>query len=189
MLEPDFTSFPQLDTERLLIRKITHADANALLQLRSSEVVMQYIDKERSKTAEEIMVLIDRIENDANSGDGITWAICLKEEPEILIGSIGLWRIIKQHYRAEIGYLLHPGFWGRGIAKEALQAVVAFGFRHIQLHSIEAHINPQNAASAALLESTGFIREAYFKEDFFFRGSFRDTAVYALLNKQQGPVL
>ena len=184
MLAPNFTPFPQLTTERLLIRKITHADAPALLQLRSSEVVMQYIDKERMKTVEEIIALIDKIENDAANTDGITWAICLKEDPGTLIGSIGLWRIIKPHYRAEIGYLLQPGFWGRGITKEAVLAVIDFGFNSVKLHSIEAHINPGNAASAALLESTGFVREAYFKEDYFFRGTFRDSAIYSLLNKQ-----
>jgi [ribosomal protein S5]-alanine N-acetyltransferase len=183
MLEPNFTPFPQLNTGRLLIRKITHADAPALLQLRSSETVMQYIDKERMKTLEEVITLIDHIEQEAMKGDGITWAVCMKEQPETLIGSIGLWRIIRQHFRAEIGYMLHPDFWGKGITKEALLAVIDFGFSQIKLHSIEAHINPENAASAALLESTGFVREAYFKEDFFFRGTFRDSAIYSLLNK------
>jgi len=51
----------------------------------------------------------------------------------------------------------------------------------MQLHSIEAHINPANAASAAILESTGYVREAYFKEDYFFKGKFLDTAIYSLL--------
>jgi ribosomal-protein-alanine N-acetyltransferase len=184
MLEPNFTPFPELATERLLIRKITHADAPELLQLRSSEVVMQYIDKERMKTIEEIVTLTDKIESDATNGDGITWAICLKEKPGTLIGSIGLWRIIKPHFRAEIGYMLHPDFWGKGITKEAVLAVIEFGFNTVKLHSIEAHINPGNAGSAALLESTGFVREAYFKEDYFFRGTFRDSAIYSLLNKQ-----
>jgi ribosomal-protein-alanine N-acetyltransferase len=54
----------------------------------------------------------------------------------------------------------------------------------MQLHSIEAHINPANAPSAALLEKKGFIREAYFKEDYFFRGQFFDSAVYSLLQKK-----
>jgi ribosomal-protein-alanine N-acetyltransferase len=67
--------------------------------------------------------------------------------------------------------------------KEALMAVIRFGFDSMKLHSIEAHIDPVNTASALVLEKTGFIREAYFKEDFFYKGRFSDTAVYSLLAK------
>lgn len=184
MLELIFSPFPQIETDRLLLRQIIKADAAELLSLRSSEKVMQFIDKERSKTILEAEELIQRIENDLNNTDGITWCISLKEKPETLIGTIGFWRIIKQHYRAEIGYMIHPGYWGKGFMKEAVQTVIDFGFSNIKLHSIEAHINPGNAASAALLETMGFVREAYFKEDFFFCGKFLDSAIYSLLNKK-----
>ena len=184
MLEPDFSSFPEISTGRLLLGPFEKKDAVAVLLLRSDEKVMQYIDKERTKTIEEAAAFIQRIKDDVKNNDGITWRISLKENPEQLIGSIGLWRIIKQHYRAEIGYMLHPGFWGKGLMIEAIQAVIDFGFNTIKLHSIEAHINPGNAASAGILEKPGFVREAYFKEDYFFRGKFLDSAIYSLLNKQ-----
>jgi [ribosomal protein S5]-alanine N-acetyltransferase len=80
--------------------------------------------------------------------------------------------------------MLHPNFWNKGIMKEALLAAIDFGFNQMKLHSIEAHINPDNVASGILLEKTGFVREAYFKEDFFFRGKFSDSAIYSLLNKK-----
>ena len=65
--------------------------------------------------------------------------------------------------------------------KEAMLAILEYGKTEIKLHSIEAHINPGNAASAAILVSTGFIKEAYFKENFFYNGVFRDTAIYSRL--------
>jgi [ribosomal protein S5]-alanine N-acetyltransferase len=184
MLEPNFSPFPPITTERLLLGSIQKEDAPELLLLRSSEKVMQYIDKERTETIEETEVLINRINEDVINNEGITWKISVKENPEKLIGTIGFWRIIKPHYRAEVGYMLHPVFWGKGLMKEALQAVIDFGFTAINLHSIEAHINPGNAASAGLLEKLNFVREAYFKEDYFFRGKFLDSAVYSLLNKK-----
>ncbi len=184
MLEPVFSPFPQIETKRLLLRQIIKADAAELLSLRSSEKVMQYIDKEKTKTLQEAEELIQKFDNDINNNDGINWCISLKEKPEVMIGVIGLWRIIKQHYRGEIGYMIHPDYWGKGLMKEAVQTVIDFGFNNIKLHSIEAHINPGNTASAALLETMGFVREAYFKEDFFFRGKFLDSAIYSLLNKK-----
>ena len=105
------------------------------------------------------------------------------DDTKQMIGSIGLWRIDKAHYRGEIGYMLHHDHWGKGIMQEAIAAVIEFGFGPLKLHSIEAHINPANAASAGILEKNGFVREAYFKENYYFRGKFLDTAIYSLLKK------
>lgn len=184
MLELQFTPFPQLETKRLLLRKMQPADAKALFFLRSDETVMQYIDKERAATINEASIFIQNILSWINTNQSINWAITVKENPDQLIGSIGYWRILKEHYRAEIGYMLHPDYWKKGLMKEAIQAVLDYGFQEMNLHSVEAHINPANNGSAAILESTGFVREAYFKEDYFFRGKFLDTAIYSRLNQE-----
>jgi ribosomal-protein-alanine N-acetyltransferase len=183
MLQPNFSPFPEIKTERLFLRKMTRKDAAEILRLRSDENVMQYIDRERAKYIKDAETFLDRITTSLETNNGIMWGITLKETPGILIGNIGYWRLIKEHYRAEVGYMLNPLFWKKGIMKEALREVIVFGFNHMNLHSIEANINPGNEASAALLESTGFIKEAYFKEDFFFNGTFRDTVIYSRLNK------
>ncbi|MEO5909204.1 MAG: GNAT family N-acetyltransferase, partial [Ginsengibacter sp.] len=98
-------------------------------------------------------------------------------------GTIGLWRLIKENFRAEVGYMFLPDYWQKGLAKESLLKIIEYGFNEMKLHSIEAHISPRNSSSASLLEKTGFTREAYFKEDYFFNGAFEDTAVYSLLAK------
>lgn len=185
MLTPDFSDFPALATERLVLRRFTDTDAEAILALRSSNDVMRYIDKEKMKDIGEALAFIQRFEDALAKNEGITWAIALKEQPDQLIGSIGLWRIIKEHYRAEVGYALLPAHWGKGIMTEALRACTEYGFGRLRLHSIEAHINAGNAASAGILEKTGFVREAYFREDFFFNGQFRDTAIYSLLSSNR----
>ena len=182
MLQPNFSPFPEIKTERLVLSKMTKIDSAEILRLRSDENVMKYIDRERAKSIQDAEVFLDRITTSLDSNNGIMWGIALKETPKTLIGNIGYWRLIKEHYRAEVGYMLNPSFWKKGIMKEALEEIIVFGFKHMNLHSIEANINPDNEASAALLESTGFIKEAHFKEDFFFNGQFEDTAIYSLLN-------
>jgi len=160
---------------------MTTNDAEEILYLRSNDDVMKYIDRERTKSIEDAKSFLDKIDASLNSNNGIMWGITLKENPGKLIGNIGYWRLIKEHYRAEVGYMLHPSFWKKGIMKEALLRVIDFAFDDMNLHSIEANINPGNTASAMLLESTGFIKEAYFKEDFFFNGAFHDTIIYSRL--------
>jgi ribosomal-protein-alanine N-acetyltransferase len=144
---------------------------------------MKYIDRERPQSQEEALAFIQRVNTTIDNNECIMWAITLNDKPGTMIGNIGFWRVISQHYRSEIGYMLHPDFWGKGIMKEALLAAADYGFNKMKLHSIEAHINPDNAASGKVLEKAGFIREAYFKEDTFFKGRFIDTAIYSLLNK------
>ncbi len=182
MLEVSFNPFPLLHTERLVLRQLDDADAEQVLQLRSDQEAMEFLDKPVMKSILEANLLINKINNDAAANEGITWAIALKENPALLIGTIGLWKIIKEHYRAEIGYMLLPEYFRKGYMKEAILTVVAFGFKQIKLHSIEANMNPANAGSAAVLKSTGFIKEAYFRENFYFDGVFKDSEIYSLLN-------
>ena len=183
MLELNFSPFPEIKTERLLLRKMTDADAPEILFLRSDDRVMKYIDREKAKSQQEALDFIQKVNANIANNESIMWAITLQDNPDRLIGNICFWRMINQHYRSEIGYTLHPDFWNMGIMHEALLAAADFGFNKMKLHSIEAHINPDNTASARVLEKAGFIREAYFKEDYFFEGKFIDTAIYSLLAK------
>lgn len=184
MLEVNFNPFPEIQLQRLLLRRLTIGDAPEVMAMRSDEAVMQFLDRPRTKTLEDAEAWVQMVNDALESNNGITWAISLAAEPGKLIGNIGYWRIIKPHYRAEVGYMLSPAHWRTGIMKEALAAVHDFGFKQMKLHSIEARINPANTASAAVLESTGYTREAYFREDYFFKGEFLDTAVYSLLENK-----
>lgn len=181
MLAPNFSPFPALKTERLLLRQFTLADAAGVHQLRSDDSVMQFINRPLTQTIEDAEAWIQLIFDALQKADGITWCICLKDDPAIHVGSIGLWRIEKENYRAEIGYMIEPQLQGKGYMYEALQAVVHYGFTDMRLHSVEARIDPDNVASAALLKKSGFVQEAHFKENYFNRGRFADTAVYSKL--------
>lgn len=181
MLRPAFNPFPSITTSRLLLRRITTGDAPEILFFRSNKDTMQYIDKEAATSIDEVVTFIQHMDELISANDSILWGIALLEDPDKLIGTIGLWRFVKEHFRAEIGYMLHPDLWRNGIMKEALGAIIDYSFNTVLLHSIEARINPLNKASEALLISTGFVQEGYFKEDYFFRGEFGDTAVYSRL--------
>lgn len=170
-----------METDRLLLRQMTLADAPALHRLRSSKTVMQYINRPLTQTLEEAEGWVNIIIDAVARNEGITWTICLKEDPEKHIGNIGIWRIDKANHRGEIGYMLEPALQGKGIMYEALQPVLQYGFQQLGLHSLEAQIDPRNQASAALLRKAGFVQEAFFRQNCFHQGLFTDTAVYSLL--------
>jgi ribosomal-protein-alanine N-acetyltransferase len=183
MLFVDLSTFPTLSTPRLLLRRITEEDTDRLLLLRSDPEVMRYLDRAPAKSKEEVLALIRKIQGSLTLNEGITWGIALKDNPA-LIGTIGFWRIIPERYRAEIGYLLDPAFQGKGLMQEAMEAVIRHGFVTLKLHSVEADVNPENAASIRLLEKNNFVKEAYFKEYHYYNGKFLDTVIYTLFSRQ-----
>jgi len=183
MLQLDFSIFPELQTERLILKEMTELDAPALFEMRSNPVIMKYIDRPLPTDVDDIKTLIQKMVVMKEKREGISWGIFKKEHPEVNIGNIGFFRIIAEHYRAEIGYMLSIEEQQKGIMYEAIQKIIEYGFNSMQLHSIEANINPANIASQKLLEKAGFVREAYFKENYFFNGQFLDSAIYSLLNK------
>jgi ribosomal-protein-alanine N-acetyltransferase len=181
MLQLNFSTFPILTTDRLILREYTLADAAALFALRNNDGVMRYIDREKPKSVEDSEIAIQTMAKGYLDNKNIVWAITLKEDPTKMIGSIGYYRTDFANYRAEIGYMLFPDYWRRGIVSEALKKTITFGFDEIKLHSISANINPGNDASRQILLKHGFIKEAYFREDYYFNGKFLDSEIYGLL--------
>ncbi len=181
MLTVHFNPFPLLSANRLSLRQISEEDAEEIFLLRSNNKVMQFLDRPLAQSLQDAFKLIKKINDDLINNDGITWAITLDNQSK-LIGTIGYWKITKEHSRAEIGYLLHPDFQGKGLMQEALSKVLDYGFCNMKLHSIEANVNPDNSSSIKLLERNNFMREAYFKESFYYDGKFLDSVIYSLLN-------
>ncbi|MEW6467540.1 MAG: GNAT family N-acetyltransferase [Bacteroidota bacterium] len=179
-LRLDFSPFPKLSTPRLLLRRIRPGDAPELFFLRSDPAVLRYINRSPDPSAGHTRVFIRKLHQLEKDKSGLNWAITLRGEKK-LIGNICLWNIKKEHYRAEIGYVLHPAYQGKGIMDEAVKAVIRAGFKRFGLHSLEAHVNPLNKASIRLLKRNGFAREGYFRQNFFYEGKFLDSAVYSLL--------
>jgi [ribosomal protein S5]-alanine N-acetyltransferase len=182
-LEVNFNPFPVLRTGRLLLRKMEPSDAEDMLFLRSDPAIMKYLDREPIHTVGEAALFIRQITDSLTRNEGITWGISLHDDPR-LIGTIGFWRLMKEHYRAEIGYLLHPAYWGKGLVSEAITVAMNYGFDVMKLHSVEANVNPANKASVRILEKAGFVQEAYFRENYFFKGRFLDTLIFSKLAPQ-----
>ncbi|HQE33471.1 MAG TPA: GNAT family N-acetyltransferase [Flavobacterium alvei] len=181
MINLIFNPFPNLETERLLLRRVVNKDVEQIFALRSDKEVMKYIPRPLVKTKDDALAHITMIDEKIDTNEGINWAITLKNNDK-LIGIIGLYRIQPEHFRAEIGYMLLPEYHGKGIVSEAINEVVNYGFDAIKLHSIEAIIDPKNFASEKVLQKNGFVKEAHLKENEYYEGRFLDTVIYSIIN-------
>nr|WP_294780178.1 GNAT family N-acetyltransferase [uncultured Flavobacterium sp.] len=181
MLEFNFSPFPVIETDRLILDRVTEADVKDVFEIRSNAATMKYIPRPLVKNDEEALELIQMIDEKIEENICINWAIRLKGNPKLL-GIIGFYRMQPENFRSEIGYILHPDFHGKGIVTEAVKKLIGFGFTDLKLHSIEAVIDPENHASEKVLQKCGFVKEAHFKESDFYDGKFLDKVIYSLLN-------
>lgn len=181
-LSAAFAAFPTITTDRLVLRRPHADDAEPIFRIMSNPVVTRYFGSEPMHEPAQAVRRIEQFHADFSDREGIRWAIVRRADDQFL-GTCGFWRVVKAHYRAEIGYELDPEWWGRGIMTEAVAAVLNFGFDTMRLHSVEAQIAPENVGSQRVLEKVGFRQEAYFRENYYDpnEGRFTDTAVFSLL--------
>jgi len=182
MNEAVFDSFPLLETERLQLVRHSLDHAEDMYQLRTDTEVMKYLDVHPPKSISDIENKIKENISDFDNKKGINWILKLKESPEA-IGYMGLWRIDKKNNRGEVGYALKQEYWNKGIATEAGKCIINFGFDILKLHTIMANTNPLNSASQSLLTKLGFIKEAHFRQDYYFDGQYLDSAIYGLIKE------
>lgn len=110
----------------------------------------------------------------------LCWGITLAAADRI-IGAVTLFAIDRAQQRAEIGYALGSAHWGLGLAREALQLVLGFGFDRLGLRRIEADVDPRNLASCRLVERLGFRHEGTLRERWNVAGELQDSAIFGLL--------
>lgn len=186
MITPEFNPFPILETPRLRLRKPELSDAADLFEMRSDPEVMQYIPRPLAKSLEDMHDFVRMLDGFASRNERINWAIEWKESGRV-VGMAGFVNIKPEHDRAEVGYSLTRSWHRKGIMREALQAILQYGFETMKLHSVEAIIDEENIASGNLLEDGGFRKEAHFIEDFFSNGRFRNSVFYGLLRRDWQP--
>ena len=179
----DFSGFPVLKTERLILRQARLADAPDVLVFRGDWEVQKYNGPVFKEIAE-AQALIEELNAEFTEQEGICWAVVLKQNDRV-VGLFGFHHWSHYHRRAEVGYDLARAYWGQGLASEALQAMIPFGFAQMNLHRIYAGTIADNHESVRLLERLGFQREGTKRQSSWEDdGTFHDSAMYGLLSNE-----
>jgi ribosomal-protein-alanine N-acetyltransferase len=163
-----FRKFPDLETNRLVLREVTIADTEWYLEHFSRKEIVQGQGFPAPKGMKEARKELQLYFVDLfRKGNGFRWGIERKGE-QGLIGSCGYYKWLKPEGRqAEIGYDLDRPYWGQGIMTEALTAIIDFGFRKMDLNRIELLVMPRNERSKGLARKLGFKKEGILREHGF----------------------
>lgn len=169
-----------LATERLRLRPHNADDTEWLHELYSRPDVARYLLDEPWTAEVTHDKLTERLAK--TDIDGETGALALVIEHDgVPIGDVALWLTDHEHRQGEIGWVLDPAHGGQGFASEAVRAVLALGFDHYKLHRITAQMDARNSASAALARRVGLRLEAHHVQDWFSKGEWTDTLIFARL--------
>lgn len=180
----DFTTFPQLETKRLRLREIVPEDAEGIFRIRGDYAVTRlnigaaYEDVKRAQGLIEAMTRLYQEKRE------LRWGITLRDGGDEVIGMAGFNTWHRPDRRASMGFDLALAYWRRGIMREALCAVIDFGFTQMNLNRIEADASAENIASIALLTGLGFRHEGSQREQYFDEGAFHDLSLFGLLRRE-----
>ena len=171
---------PTIHTSRLSLRSISAADVDDFYAVYSNPEVMRYWSTPPLPNIEAASKLISEIEEGNERHNMLKWGIALRSN-DALIGSVTLFNLEFTHRRAEIGYAQGRAYWGQGYMQETLKAVINYAFDSLNIHRLEADVDPRNAASVRTLERLGFQREGYLRERWQVNGEIQDAFFYGLL--------
>ncbi len=174
---------PTIRTDRLTLRPVADADADALFALHSDASVLRYWDSppwSEPSRAERFIAVSRQLEQD---GTGARVAMERSSDGTFL-GWCGVVRWNPDHRSASLGYCLDRAAWGQGYATEAAGALVQWAFDTLDLNRVQAETDTRNAASARVLEKLGFVREGTLREDCVVNGEVSDSWVFGLLRRE-----
>ncbi len=175
--------FPILETKRLYLKKFDKKNLSFLHAIRTDKTVTEMAGIKKHTSLSETEDLMNKTISSYSTGNALWWILFLKNNQEP-IGYAGIWNIQKEHLKGELGYMLKPSYFNKGYMTEALQTIIDFGFNKLFLHRLEAYIDSDNIASINLLRKFNFQQEAFLKEDYIFKGSFRNSVILAKLKNK-----
>jgi ribosomal-protein-alanine N-acetyltransferase len=183
--------FPNLETSRLKLTRLSLDDAESVFNLFSDESVVKYYNLEAFKELSQSTKLINFLNSRFDEKTGIRWAIRLKETDQ-LIGTCGFNTWNSNMKNAVIGYDLLPIFWGKGFTAEAVNIIVKSAFSGElpcgALHRIQGDTVPGNIASESLLLKVGFKEEGIRRQSGYWKNKFHDLKCFGLLKSEYSEI-
>lgn len=176
----DFPASLPLHSSRLLLRAYATDDVEPTYAYYSDVKVSRYLLSEPF-TLEDAREAVERRRTQthpANPGDALSLVV---EHQGRLVGDVTL-RLLGEHSSmGEIGWSFNPAYGGRGFATEAAAVLLQLAFEHYNMHRVKAQMDARNTGSARLCERLGMTKEAHLRQDWWSKGEWTDTFVYAVL--------
>lgn len=178
-LQRMFTDPPVIETERLILRRIAVSDADDMYEYSRREDVTQFLLWDAHPDPLYTEHYVRYLQERYAVGDFYDFALELRATGK-MIGTAGFTTFDLPNRSAEIGYVISPDYRGQGYAPEAVAALLALGFTHLDLARISAVCMKDNAASLRVMEKCGLKREGLLRCAVYAKGKMQDVHLSAI---------
>lgn len=178
-----FSSLPQIETKRLILKKIVPENALDMYAYSRLESVTRYLLWSPHLNLYETKGYIEYLQREYRKGNYADWGITCKENG-VFIGTIGFSNINMDDNSGELGYVLNPDYHHRGYMTEALTRILEFAFGTLSLHRVQLRIMEGNEDSVKLAEKMGFVYEGRLRDSILCKGSYRTVLYYSMLEDE-----
>ncbi|WP_246188137.1 GNAT family N-acetyltransferase [Paenibacillus tengchongensis] len=186
-LEAVFGQFPVLESDGLLLAKIEPHHLDGVFEIYNNGKVFEWCGILPKHNKETVKHMIGHFERDYNKRSRVKWGIFAKAEPGRLLGIIEAMDFEAKVNKVTIGYYLAEACWGKGTATAAVQLLLEFLFREINVNRVQAEVMPPNRASKQVLLKNGFRKEGLLRQASLWTGKgVVDLEIYGLLREEYG---
>jgi ribosomal-protein-alanine N-acetyltransferase len=175
-----FEQHPVLETERLILRQITIADAEDVFAYGSDPEVTKYMIFPTHTTLADSITWLESVPWEFSHRRRFTFAITRKQDGKF-IGSCGFHNFSLNHHRVMMGYVLNRNYWGNGYMTEAVREMIHFAFEEMGMHRVAATCDEDNVRSARVMDRCGMTLEGTFRDYEVRHGKFISTKLYAIV--------
>lgn len=172
--------FNALTSERLYFCPIDTIDSEAIHAYASDTEVSRYIGWALKQTLQETKDYVEEMIRREKLGTHLYATVKLKDTHRV-IGTVMLFNFDHEAKNAEVGYVFHRQYWGRGYCSEALKMIDYFAFNTLKLHRVHARVVSGNGASARVLEKNNYLREGRLRDHYRIDNQFNDCLIYGKL--------
>lgn len=172
---------PYIETERLILREIKRSDAKAVFEYAKHELVGPNAGWQAHDKEEDSIEYINYCIKKRDFGQPGVFAIIHKENYK-MIGAIEVHSY--KEYKAEIGFVLHPDYWNKGLATEASKAVIVYAMEILQLERLQYCHFKENIASKTVCKKLEFTFEGVLRNKYLmYDGRLMDDVTYSIIKE------
>lgn len=171
-----FSKIPTLKTERLMLRRLLPSDFMDMYEYSCLPDVTKYLLWHPHADSNQTYRYLENVQSYYKRGEFYDWAIVFKENNK-MIGTCGYTSIDVDNFRVEIGYVLNPEYWGKGIAAEAILAAEEFAFFRLGANRVEARFIEGNDRSLKVMLKCQMKFEGYLRQYMKIKGEYKNIGI------------
>ncbi|THH41880.1 GNAT family N-acetyltransferase [Neolewinella litorea] len=174
---------PRLTTRRLLLSPPALGDAAAVIRLANDPLIAEFtVSVPYPYSEADLVGWLHAVDAGWNDGTALVFAI-RDRASEQLMGATGI-HLHPRYGYAELGFWMGRPFRGKGYVREAVAAVIDYGFEHLPIQRVHANHRVDNEASGRVLQASGLIREARLEQFLQKEGQAWDVIQYRILRRE-----